>query len=143
MDLSFGIGFALPMALGLAALGSGIGLGLAVMAAMNAMGRQPEASGKIQLAMLLGCAFIEALTIYALVVYVMGSPLAKQAIEASREVGLKAAEIQAMQLELTRQESGASGANKMESAQPSFSSENPPMLNPGENIKQPPPSGEH
>jgi F-type H+-transporting ATPase subunit c len=84
MDLSFGIGFALPIAVGLAALGSGIGLGNAVSGAMNAMGRQPEAAGKIQLAMLLGCAFIEALTIYALVVWFMGIPLAKEAMEIAK-----------------------------------------------------------
>ena len=53
--------------LGLAAIGSGVGLGMAVSSAMNAMGRQPEAIAKIQLAMIIGCAFIEALTIYALV----------------------------------------------------------------------------
>jgi len=56
-----------PLGLGLAALGSGLGLGRAVSSAMDAMGRQPEAAGKIQTAMIIGCAFIEALTIYALV----------------------------------------------------------------------------
>jgi F-type H+-transporting ATPase subunit c len=81
---SFGIGFAMPIAVGLAALGSGIGLGQAVAGAMNAMGRQPEASGKIQLAMLLGAAFIEALTIYALVVWFMGYPLVKASMEAAK-----------------------------------------------------------
>ena len=41
-------------------------------AAMDAMGRQPEAAGKIQAGMVIGCALIEALTIYALVaVFVM------------------------------------------------------------------------
>lgn len=54
-------------ALGVAALGSAFGLGRAVSAAMDAMGRQPEAAGRIQTAMIIGCAFIEALTIYALV----------------------------------------------------------------------------
>jgi F-type H+-transporting ATPase subunit c len=34
---------------------------------MEAIGRQPEASGRIQVAMIIGCALIEALTIYALV----------------------------------------------------------------------------
>lgn len=53
--------------LGLAALGSGLGLGRAVAAAMEAMGRQPEAAGRIQVGMIIGCAFIEALTIYALI----------------------------------------------------------------------------
>jgi len=64
MDL---LGFSLPFAIGMAALGSGLGLGRAIDAAMTAMGRQPEAIGRIQTAMLIGCAFIEALTIYALV----------------------------------------------------------------------------
>jgi F-type H+-transporting ATPase subunit c len=58
---------AYPIGLGIAALGSGLGLGRAVAAAMEAMGRQPEAAGRIQLAMIIGCAFIEALTIYALI----------------------------------------------------------------------------
>lgn len=53
--------------LGLAALGSGLGLGRAVGGAMEAMGRQPDALPKIQVAMIIGCAFIEALTIYALI----------------------------------------------------------------------------
>jgi F0F1-type ATP synthase membrane subunit c/vacuolar-type H+-ATPase subunit K len=34
---------------------------------MEAMGRQPEAAPKIQIGMIIGCALIEALTIYALV----------------------------------------------------------------------------
>ncbi len=57
----------LAIGLGIAALGSGIGLGKAIEGAMTAMGRQPEAIGKIQTAMIIGSAFIEALTIYALV----------------------------------------------------------------------------
>lgn len=56
-----------PIGLGLAALGSGIGLGNAVGSAMEALGRQPEASGKIMVQMIIGAAFIEALTIYALI----------------------------------------------------------------------------
>jgi F-type H+-transporting ATPase subunit c len=36
---------------------------------MEAIGRQPEASGKIQTNMIIGAALIEALTIYALVVF--------------------------------------------------------------------------
>lgn len=62
------LGFALPLAVGIAALGSGIGLGLAVRGAMEAIGRQPEATARIQIAMVIGAAFIEALTIYALLV---------------------------------------------------------------------------
>ncbi len=61
------LGLALPIGLGMAAVGSGIGLGKAVSSAMEAMGRQPEAAGRIQVGMVIGAAFIEALTIYALV----------------------------------------------------------------------------
>ncbi len=57
----------LPLAFGLAALGSGIGLGHAIGGAMEAMGRQPEAIPRIQTAMIIGAAFIEALTIYVFV----------------------------------------------------------------------------
>ena len=57
----------LPLAFGLAALGSGVGLGRAIGGAMEAMGRQPEAIGRIQTAMIIGAAFIEALTIYVFV----------------------------------------------------------------------------
>ena len=67
MDASTALGFALPIGLGIAAVGSGLGLGRAVSAAMEAMGRQPEAAAKIQTGMIIGCALIEALTIYALV----------------------------------------------------------------------------
>jgi F-type H+-transporting ATPase subunit c len=61
----------LPLGLALAAFGSALGLGRAVSAAMEAIGRQPEAAGRIQIAMVIGAAFIEALTIYALVFGIM------------------------------------------------------------------------
>jgi F-type H+-transporting ATPase subunit c len=67
MDSAATLGLAIPLGLAIAALGSGIGIGTAVKGAMEAMGRQPEAIGKIQTAMIIGAAFIEALTIYALV----------------------------------------------------------------------------
>jgi F-type H+-transporting ATPase subunit c len=57
----------LPLAFGIAAMGCGIGLGKAVSGGMEAMGRQPEAIGKIQTSMIIGLAFIEALTIYVFV----------------------------------------------------------------------------
>lgn len=65
------LGLTLPLAVGLAALGSAFGLGKAVATAMEAMGRQPEAIGKIQTAMVIGAAFIEALTIYALLTVII------------------------------------------------------------------------
>jgi F-type H+-transporting ATPase subunit c len=64
----------LALALSITAFGSALGLSRAIEAAMNAMGRQPEAIGKIQTAMIIGSAFIEALTIYAFVtVFVLKS----------------------------------------------------------------------
>jgi F-type H+-transporting ATPase subunit c len=71
MDVQTALALALPLGVGIAALGSGLGLGKAVGSAMEATGRQPEASAKILLGMAVGCAFIEALTIYALVVVFM------------------------------------------------------------------------
>lgn len=66
MDFQTALGFTLPIGVGIAAIGSALGLGRAVGSAMEAMGRQPEAAGKIQTSMVIGAAFIEALTIYAL-----------------------------------------------------------------------------
>ncbi len=67
MDYKVALAFALPLGLGIAAFGSAIALGKAVAAAMEATGRQPEASTKILINMATGCAFIEAITIYVLV----------------------------------------------------------------------------
>jgi F-type H+-transporting ATPase subunit c len=67
MNFQSALGFAVPLAVSIAALGSGLALGRMGAAAMEAIGRQPEAAGKIQLTMIIGFAFIEALTIYALV----------------------------------------------------------------------------
>ena len=67
MDYKVALAIALPMGLGIVAFGSAIGLSRAVSSAMEATGRQPEAATKILINMATGCAFIEALTIYALV----------------------------------------------------------------------------
>jgi F-type H+-transporting ATPase subunit c len=48
-----------------------MGLGRAVGGAMEAMGRQPEVIARIQTAMVIGAAFIEALTIYALLLAIL------------------------------------------------------------------------
>jgi F-type H+-transporting ATPase subunit c len=56
------------LAIGLGALGPGLGIGLLVNGAMQAIGRNPEAAGQIQVNMILGIAFAEAIAIYALVV---------------------------------------------------------------------------
>lgn len=67
MDYKVALALTVPLALGLVAFGSALGLGKAITAAMEATGRQPEAATKILINMATGCAFIEALTIYALV----------------------------------------------------------------------------
>ncbi|HVP39459.1 MAG TPA: ATP synthase F0 subunit C [Candidatus Saccharimonadales bacterium] len=67
MDLSAALGLALPLGVGLAAVGSGLAIGIMGRGAMEAMGRQPEAIGKIQVAMIIGLGMAEALTIYAFV----------------------------------------------------------------------------
>ncbi|MFA5275440.1 MAG: ATP synthase F0 subunit C [Candidatus Omnitrophota bacterium] len=68
MDVRTALAIFLPLAVGIAAVGSALGLGKVVSSAMEATGRQPEAATKILISMAVGCAFIEALTIYALVV---------------------------------------------------------------------------
>ncbi|MEO7453234.1 MAG: ATP synthase F0 subunit C [Fimbriimonadales bacterium] len=54
--------------LGIAALGVGIGQGIAANGALNGMARQPEASGKIQTAMLIALAFMELVFLLTFVV---------------------------------------------------------------------------
>ncbi len=56
------------LAIGLGAIGPGIGVGLVGSKAMEAMGRNPEAADIVRTNMILGMAFAEAIAIYALVV---------------------------------------------------------------------------
>ncbi len=56
------------LAIGLGAIGPGIGIGLLAGKAMEAIGRNPEAAPRIQTAMILAIVFAEAIAIYALVV---------------------------------------------------------------------------
>ncbi len=67
MDYKVMLALAIPLGLAITAFGSAFTLGKAVSSAMDATGRQPEAATKILINMATGCAFIEALTIYALV----------------------------------------------------------------------------
>ncbi|HLB60000.1 MAG TPA: ATP synthase F0 subunit C [Patescibacteria group bacterium] len=55
------------LAIGLGAIGPGIGVGIIGGKAMEAIGRNPEAEGKIRVNMILAIAFAEAIAIYALV----------------------------------------------------------------------------
>lgn len=59
---------AVALAIGLGAIGPGIGVGLLAGRALEAIGRNPEAEGKIRTNMILGIAFAEAIAIYALVI---------------------------------------------------------------------------
>ncbi|MFA5574647.1 MAG: ATP synthase F0 subunit C [Brumimicrobium sp.] len=53
---------------GLAALAAGIGIGRIGGSAMDAIARQPEASSKIQTAMIIAAALVEGVALFAVVV---------------------------------------------------------------------------
>ena len=53
-------------------IGPALGVGLIGAKAMEAIGRNPDASGKILPAMLLGMAFAEAIAIYSLILAFTG-----------------------------------------------------------------------
>lgn len=53
---------------GLAALGAGIGIGKIGGSAMEAIARQPEATSKIQTAMIIAAALIEGVALFAIIV---------------------------------------------------------------------------
>jgi F-type H+-transporting ATPase subunit c len=59
---------AMAIAAAVGVFGPAIGIGLLVSKALEAIGRNPEASSKIQSTMILGIVFVEALAIFALVV---------------------------------------------------------------------------
>ncbi|MBI2916392.1 MAG: ATP synthase F0 subunit C [Chloroflexi bacterium] len=59
------------LAIGLGAVGPGLGIGLIGASAMQALGRNPEARGPILTNMILALALAEAVAIYALVVAIM------------------------------------------------------------------------
>jgi F-type H+-transporting ATPase subunit c len=62
------IALAAGLGIGIAAVGAGLGQGRAVAAAMESIGRNPNAADRIQTPMIIGIAFMEALAIYALVI---------------------------------------------------------------------------
>ena len=59
---------AMGLAAGIGVLGPGIGIGILVSKALEAIGRNPEAAAPVQATMFIGIAFVEALAIFALVV---------------------------------------------------------------------------
>ena len=62
------IALAANIGIGIAAFGSAIGQGRMVASAMESIGRNPNSAGQIFTPMIIGLAFIEALTLYALVI---------------------------------------------------------------------------
>ena len=58
---------------GLAVIGAGLGIGRIGGSAMDAIARQPEATGKIQTAMIIAAALIEGAALFAIVVAMMGN----------------------------------------------------------------------
>ena len=69
LEVSVGLGLA-GIGAGLAALGAGMGIGRIGGSAMEAIARQPEASGKIQGAMLIVAAFVEAIAVATVIYFV-------------------------------------------------------------------------
>ncbi len=63
------------LAMGLGALGPGVGIGILGYGAMQALGRNPEARGPIMTNMILAIAFAEAIGIYALIIAIILSML--------------------------------------------------------------------
>lgn len=59
---------ATALAIGLAAIGPGIGVGLVANGALQAIGRNPEAAGTLTTTMFIGIVFAEALAIFGLVI---------------------------------------------------------------------------
>lgn len=68
MDIEAAKILGMAFAVGLGVIGPGIGIGLIVAKAVEAIGRNPEAAGKVQATMFIGIAFTEALAIFALVI---------------------------------------------------------------------------
>ena len=60
------LAIALTMAIG--GLGPALAIGILVASGLSAIGRNPEASSKIQTNLILGAAFAEAIAIYSLVI---------------------------------------------------------------------------
>ena len=62
---------ATAVAVGLAAAGGAVGMGIAIAKSSEGISRQPEAEGRIRTTMMLGLVFIETAIIYALIVAIL------------------------------------------------------------------------
>lgn len=68
MDIEVAKTLGMAITVGLGVIGPGIGLGILVGRALEAIGRNPEVAGQIQTTMIIGIAVTDALAIFALVV---------------------------------------------------------------------------
>jgi F-type H+-transporting ATPase subunit c len=68
MELEAMKALAMAIVVGVGVLGPSIGIGHLVGKALEAIGRNPDASGKVTTTMFIGVAFTEALAIFAVVV---------------------------------------------------------------------------
>ncbi len=86
-------------------ISTGIGQGMAVKGAMEGIARQPEAAGPIGTNLIIGLAFIESLTIYALVIALLllyADPLAggaKDRVEMESKVSVLELRLKEIQLQ--------------------------------------------
>ncbi|MBV7328899.1 ATP synthase F0 subunit C [Chloroflexi bacterium TSY] len=68
MDVAAAKEIGAALAMGLGAIGPGIGIGLIGSKAVEAMGRNPEATGTVQTNMILAIAFAESIAVFSLVI---------------------------------------------------------------------------
>ena len=68
MELEAAKALGMAIAVGFGRIGPGIGIGILVSRALEAIGRNPDAIGKITTNMFIGIVFTEALAIFALVI---------------------------------------------------------------------------
>lgn len=68
MDIEVAKTLAMALVVGLGVIGPGIGLGILVSKALEAIGRNPEAAGIIQTTMYIGIAVTDVLAIFAVVI---------------------------------------------------------------------------
>ncbi len=66
-----GKAIAAGIAIGLAAMGGAIAMGIAIAKTSEGISRQPEAEGKLRTTLMLGLVFIETAVIYALIVAIL------------------------------------------------------------------------
>ncbi len=65
------IGIGIGIIMGLAGLGIGLGQGIALSKGLEGISRQPEASGSIQTAMIVGMAIMETIGVLGFVIAIM------------------------------------------------------------------------